>query len=402
MKWETAPISEVCRGIFDGPHATPAVSENGAIFLGISNITADGHLNLDTPRYISEADFPKWTKRVTPQAGDIVFSYEATLNLYAIIPEGFHGCLGRRMALIRPNEEKIDGKFLYYYFFSDGWRRVISENTVVGATVDRIPLIRFPDFPVSYPPMEEQKAIAAMLSDYDRLIENNQKQIKLLEEAAQRLYKEWFVDLRFPGYENTKIVDGVPEGWSRKSFSEVVTVMSGGTPKTDVKDYYAGTIPFYTPKDSDGSFFAFNTVNHISQLGLKNCNSQYYPAGTVIITARGTVGKTAILAVPMAMNQSCYALKCDSLHSPYYLFFALNKEVDRLRVMANGGVFNTIIVKTFDHISIFIPTSAVLELFNLTVSPIMEQIKTKMKQNTSLKEARDRLLPKLMNGELEV
>ena len=318
------------------------------------------------------------------------------------LEEGFHGCLGRRMALIRPNEEKIDGKFLYYYFFSDGWRRVISENTVVGATVDRIPLIRFPDFPVSYPPMEEQKAIAAMLSDYDRLIENNQKQIKLLEEAAQRLYKEWFVDLRFPGYENTKIVDGVPEGWSRKSFSEVVTVMSGGTPKTDVKDYYAGTIPFYTPKDSDGSFFAFNTVNHISQLGLKNCNSQYYPAGTVIITARGTVGKTAILAVPMAMNQSCYALKCDSLHSPYYLFFALNKEVDRLRVMANGGVFNTIIVKTFDHISIFIPTSAVLELFNLTVSPIMEQIKTKMKQNTSLKEARDRLLPKLMNGELEV
>lgn len=297
-------------------------------------------------------------------------------------------------------DPKIANYQFVYYALANSYDKLVALKNGGAQPNLNAQIIR--GFKIQLPSIEQQNRIVDILSSYDDLIENNQKQIALLEEAAQRLYKEWFVDLRFPGYENTKIVDGVPEGWSRKPFSEVVTVMSGGTPKTDVKDYYAGTIPFYTPKDSDGSFFAFNTVNHISQLGLKNCNSQYYPAGTVIITARGTVGKTAILAVPMAMNQSCYALKCDSLHSPYYLFFALNKEVDRLRVMANGGVFNTIIVKTFDHISIFIPTSAVLELFNLTVSPIMEQIKTKMKQNTSLKEARDRLLPKLMNGELEV
>lgn len=297
-------------------------------------------------------------------------------------------------------DPKIANYQFVYYALANSYDKLVALKNGGAQPNLNAQIIR--GFKIQLPSIEQQNRIVDILSSYDDLIENNQKQIALLEEAAQRLYKEWFVDLRFPGYENTKIVDGVPEGWSRKPFSEVVTVMSGGTPKTDVKDYYAGTIPFYTPKDSDGSFFAFNTVNHISQLGLKNCNSQYYPAGTVIITARGTVGKTVILAVPMAMNQSCYALKCDSLHSPYYLFFALNKEVDRLRVMANGGVFNTIIVKTFDHISIFIPTSAVLELFNLTVSPIMEQIKTKMKQNTSLKEARDRLLPKLMNGELEV
>lgn len=297
-------------------------------------------------------------------------------------------------------DPKIANYQFVYYALANSYDKLVALKNGGAQPNLNAQIIR--GFKIQLPSIEQQNRIVDILSSYDDLIENNQKQIALLEEAAQCLYKEWFVDLQFPGYENTKIVDGVPEGWSRKPFSEVVTVMSGGTPKTDVKDYYAGTIPFYTPKDSDGSFFAFNTVNHISQLGLKNCNSQYYPAGTVIITARGTVGKTAILAVPMAMNQSCYALKCDSLHSPYYLFFALNKEVDRLRVMANGGVFNTIIVKTFDHISIFIPTSAVLELFNLTVSPIMEQIKTKMKQNTSLKEARDRLLPKLMNGELEV
>ena len=215
MSWAKTAIKNICMGIYDGPHATPPVARDGAIFLGISNITPDGHLDLSNSKYISEEDFPKWTKRVTPQAGDIVFSYEATLNLYAIIPEGFRGCLGRRMALIRPDEEKVLGKFLYYYFFSDEWRGTIAENTVIGATVDRIPLIRFPDFPVSFPIPEKQRAIANILSNYDNLIENNQKQIKLLEETAQRLYKEWFVDLRFPGYETTPVLDGVPEGWRR-------------------------------------------------------------------------------------------------------------------------------------------------------------------------------------------
>ena len=178
--------------------------------------------------------------------------------------------------------------------------------------------------------------------------------------------------------------------------------MSGGTPKTDVKEFYNGNIPFYTPKDSDDSFFAFDTITHISQSGLDNCNSQLYPVNTVIITARGTVGKTTILAVPMAMNQSCYALKCDELNSPYYLFFSLKNEVAALKKMANGGVFNTIIVKTFDSIYLIVPTQDVLNMFEALVSPIMEQIKAKARQNIMLAEARDRLLPKLMSGEIEL
>lgn len=187
-----------------------------------------------------------------------------------------------------------------------------------------------------------------------------------------------------------------------RKFSDVVSIMSGGTPKTDNKEYYDGIIPFYTPKDSDGAFFAFDTITHISQSGMEHCNSQLYPAGTVIITARGTVGKTTILAVPMAMNQSCYALKCDDLNSPYYLFFALNREVEKLKTMANGGVFNTIIVKTFEQISLMVPPKDVLESFEVVVSPFMEQIKSRMRQIELLRETRDRLLPKLMNGEIEV
>ena len=400
MKWEKVAIKDICTGIYDGPHATPPLSDTGAIFLGISNFK-NGRLDFSDIRYISEDDLPKWTKRVIPQKNDIVFSYEATLNLYAIIPEGFRGCLGRRMALLRVDETKADYKFLYYYFYSDAWRATVNENIVLGATVDRIPLIKFPDFPVELPPLETQHRIADILSAYDDLIENNQKQIKLLEEAAQRLYKEWFVDLRFPGHENTKIVDGVPEGWSIYPFSSKVDIMSGGTPKTSIPDYYNGKIPFYTPKDNDGAFFAYKTQMNITEGGLKNCNSRLYPPKTVIITARGTVGKTTILAVPMAMNQSCYALKMKENDAPYYLFFALNNEIKALQTMANGGVFNTIIGKTFDSINIQIPKNPLIYGFEETVRPFMEQIKNKLQANLKLVEARDRLLPKLMNGEVE-
>ena len=298
-----------------------------------------------------------------------------------------------------PYERIADVRFVKYCFdiLQQNCKKISQGAAQDNLSWEKLSTILFPA-----PPIEVQTKIADILSTYDNLIENNQKQIKLLEEAAQRLYKEWFVDLLFPGHENTKITDGVPEGWRKYKFSDTTSIMGGGTPKTDVKEFYNGNIPFYTPKDSDDSFFAFDTITHISQSGLDNCNSQLYPVNTIIITARGTVGKTTILAVPMAMNQSCYALKCDELNSPYYLFFSLKNEVAALKTMSNGGVFNTIIVKTFDSICLIAPTQDVLNMFEASVSPIMEQIKTKARQNIILTEARDRLLPKLMSGEIEL
>ena len=172
--WRKIPIGTVCKGIYDGPHATPAPSDTGAIFLGISNFSK-GQLDFSDIRYISEEDFPKWTKRVTPQPGDIVFSYEATLNLYAIIPDGFRGCLGRRMALMRPNAEKVDYRFLYFYMYSPAWRAEIEKNKVNGSTVDRIPLVRFPQFIIELPDLPIQRQIAVILSSIDNKIQNNQK-----------------------------------------------------------------------------------------------------------------------------------------------------------------------------------------------------------------------------------
>lgn len=152
--WRRGPISELYAGLYDGPHATPKPSTEGPVFLGIGNLTESGHLDLSAVRHIAEEEFSKWTKRVTPQPGDIVFTYEATLNRYAIIPRGFHGCLGRRLALIRVDPRRSSSLFLYCSFFSSDWRTIIAQNTLSGATVDRIPLSKLPRFPVNIPPQE--------------------------------------------------------------------------------------------------------------------------------------------------------------------------------------------------------------------------------------------------------
>lgn len=394
MKWKRAKISEVCQGIYDGPHATPSVSEEGAVFLGISNITPDGHLDLSSPKYIGEKDLPKWTKRVTPQEGDIVFSYEATLNLYAIIPKGFRGCLGRRMALIRPDEEKVLGKFLYYYFFSDEWRGMIAENTVIGATVDRIPLIRFPNFPVSFPPVEKQRLIMSVLSAYDDLIENNLKQIKLLEEAAQRLYKEWFVDLRFPGHENTKITDGIPEGWKIQTLSQIADVVMGQSPKSEFYNQNGQGLPFHQGVGSYGTRFVVDKIYSTSFTRIAE-------AGSILFSVRAPVGRLNLTRNRVVIGRGLAAIN-HRLGKQSYLFYLLKEHFFKDDVIGNGAIFASISKDELLAQQFTIPVSNLIEQFNVIVSDMDGRIAELAEQVTLLIEARDRLLPKLMSGEIEV
>lgn len=399
MSWKTIRADEFCESVRDGTHDTPKPTETGYKLVTGKHVK-NGQIDPSDAYYISEKDYKKINERSLVEQWDVLMSMIGTVGEVAVVKDHPNYAI-KNVALFKCGGSELKGKWLAYYLRSFDAQGHMSGNQK-GSSQQFLSLNQLRSLPIPITDERYMQRVIDILSAYDELIENNQKQIKLLEEAAQRLYKEWFVDLRFPGHETTPIVDGVPEGWEVCKFSEIASIMSGGTPKTEVKEYYEGDIPFYTPKDSDGSFFVFDTITHISEAGLEHCNSQYYPEGTVIITARGTVGKTTILAVPMAMNQSCYALKCDELNSPYYLFFSLNKEVDSLKTMANGGVFNTIIVKTFDSISLTSPTQKVLSAFNAVVSSIMQQIKAKMKQNIHLAEARDRLLPKLMSGEIEV
>jgi len=381
MKWEKVAIKSVCKGIYDGPHATPPVSDTGAIFLGISNFS-NGRLDLSDIRFISENDLPRWTKRVTPQASDIVFSYEATLNLYAVIPDGFRGCLGRRMALIRVDEKKVYYKFLYYYFYSDAWRVVIQENTVLGATVDRIPLVKFPDFLIDLPPLVTQHRIADILSAYDKLIENNQKQIKLLEEASQCLYKEWFVDLRFPGYEDVKIVDGVPEGWKKVGLAKIAPIVTGK------KDANFGI---------DSGKYLFFTC---AQEPIK-APSYSFDCDAVILAGNGDFN-VKLYRGQFEAYQRTYVFSPYNSDNLYLLYYAVKDSMRQLFQGASGSTIKFLTKRMLEEIRVFVPDEDILIRFNQNCESFQKKIEVLKLEISLAQEACHRLLPKLMSGEIEV
>ena len=177
---------------------------------------------------------------------------------------------------------------------------------------------------VSVPPLSEQRRIAGILSAYDELMENSQRRIRILEEMARARYREWFVHFRFPGHEKiprvASLLGDIPRGWDVMAFTEIADVLSGGTPKTEIAEFWNGEIPIFTPRDAPDCFYVRDTDKHVTELGLAKCASELYPPDTVFITARGTVGKVALPSVPMAMNQSCYALRGKSGIPQRFLF----------------------------------------------------------------------------------
>jgi type I restriction enzyme S subunit len=399
-EWKTVPIKELYEGLYDGPHATPKPSEAGPVFLGIKNVTDDGCLDLTDIRHIAEEEFSKWTRRVKPRPGDLVFTYEATLNRYAVISEGFRGCLGRRMALIRPDPLKADVRFLLYYFFTDAWRAVIKNNMLTGATVDRIPLTTFPEFPVSVPPLPVQRRIAGILSAYDELIENSQRRIRILEQMARSLYREWFVYFRFPGHEKIKRVNSplgqVPEGWEVKKLRDVAEVNRAqinarNAPNElhyiDIASVSPGqvdTITTYAFADAPGR------ARRIVQQGdvLWSCvrpNRRSY--AQVMHPEPNTIASTGF-AVLTATDV------------PFtFLYFATTTDdfVAYLTNNATGAAYPAVTATTFEKACLLIPPAPLLKKFGDATLPMAERIHTLHLQIQNLRRTRDLLLPRLLS-----
>jgi type I restriction enzyme S subunit len=259
---------------------------------------------------------------------------------------------------------------------------------------------------VNVPPLPIQRRIAGILSAYDELIENSQRRIKILEAMARALYREWFVHFRFPGHESVPRVPSplgeIPQGWEVKPFTDAADVLSGGTPKTDVADYWDGDIPFFTPRDAPGCFYVNDCEKHVTDLGLSKCASSLYPPDTVFITARGTVGKVALPSVPMAMNQSCYALHGKLGISQRYLFLLTLQQVDYLKTNTGGATFDTIVVDTFRRMQIVKPPHVVIADFAKEVDAMFEEVNTLQRQIQTLRRTRDLLLPRLLSGQIDL
>lgn len=284
------------------------------------------------------------------------------------------------------------------YFLRNVLRNYQSDKAAVPG-VDRNVLHQLE---VRVPERKKQEAITGVLSAYDDLIENNTRRIELLEQATRLLYEEWFVRLRFPGREHTRLQDGLPQGWVRTTAYEAMDILSGGTPSTQNAAFWNGDIPFFTPKDAPGVSYAIDTEKHITDLGLANCHSRLYPKDTLFISARGTVGKLALAQRPMAMNQSCYALVAKQGLSQRFLYLALLSSIEQFRSRAVGSVFDAIIIDTFKLIPLVRPELRLVLALDEIVQPMFRQVETLLRANQKLSHARDLLLPRLMSGEIAV
>lgn len=387
-EWKKVPIESLCIGIYDGPHATPPRSDAGGVFLGISNFS-NGRLDLSNIRYISEDDLPKWTKRVTPKAHDIVFSYEATLNLYAIIPEGFYGCLGRRMALVRPDESKVDYRFLYYYMYSSQWREEIERHKVNGSTVDRIPLISFPSFTVNLPSMATQKYIAEVLSVLDDKIKHNNKINDNLYEMVNAYYTSLF----------------------KESDCEMTTVgnyaeriYSGGTPMTSNAAYWNGTFGWFSSGETRNRF-VISTEKTITQAGIDNSSTKLATKYDIVMASAGqgfTRGQTSMLLIDTYVNQSVIVIKSEKNILPY-LFWNLANRYDELRAISDSSsIRGSLTTKMIAAFEIPLANEQSLQAFADFAWSVIPQIENNLLENERLTALRDSLLPKLMSGEIDV
>lgn len=404
MKAGAQPIKDYALGIYDGPHATPQEASEGAVFLGIKNITDDGRLDFSEIRHVSEVDLPRWTRRVLPSPGDVVFTYEATLHRYAVIPEGFRGCLGRRVALIRPNPEKANSRFLLYYFLSHEWRKVVEGNVISGATVDRIPLERFPDFSVCLPTLPVQEKIVNVLSAYDDLIENNRRRIALLEESARLLFREWFVHLRFPGHEHTHIVNGRPDGWARKALAEVADFRLGkmldqNKNKGELMPYLANVNVRWGQFDLDNLREMRFEDHELETVGLRY--------GDIVMCEGGEPGRCALWKeqLPrMMIQKAIHRIRAHPEVSNLFLYYCLRYkgQSGQLASLFTGSTIKHLPREKLALVQVDIPSVPLMMLFDEQVDLLEKQSALLEAAIKRASQARDLLLPRMMSGEITV
>lgn len=295
-----------------------------------------------------------------------------------------------------------DPVFWTYHFKNMAFRRAMS-GTAIGANIQNLSQGRLAVYETMVPDIEGQKRIANILFAYDNLIENSKKQIKLLEEAAQRLYKEWFVDLRFLGYEDVEIIDGVPEGWKYRLVSEFGEVITGKTPSTSKSEYYGGEIPFVTIPDMHEKVFPLTTEKKLTRVGADTQKNKYLPANTVIVSCIATVGLVNITVEPCQTNQQINSVILSNEGDLYY-FYETMKRIKALLdgVGSNGATMINVNKTKFGNIKVLYPTVDLLNKYNKFSKPIFEKILALSKEIIMAEQARDCLLPKLMNGEIEV
>lgn len=391
MKRETYKLKQLCFEIVDCVNKTAPTSDAPTPYkmLRTSDIR-EGKINLENLNCVTKEVYEKWTRRGKLQKGDVIFTREAPLGEAGLVREEKNYFLGQRLVLFRANDKICDGRFLMYsLLWHDNKQAIISKG--VGSTVAHLRVPECENIEIKAPDLDIQHRIADILSAYDDLIENNQKQIKLLEEAAQRLYKEWFVDLHFPGHENTKIVDGVPEGWKKERLVDIAEIQYGYAFDGTLFNADKNGTPIIRIRNIPQAETMDYTTEHVSE-------NYLVQNGEIIVGMDGEFHINAWAGNTAYLVQRVCCIRPKNTEIKGWLLQAIYEPIKFFERTVVGATVAHLGKKHLD--SIYLLTSP--EGFYKPFMILFDKRLLLENQNRKLREARDRLLPKLMSGEVEV
>jgi type I restriction enzyme, S subunit len=420
VKTDYLKIRDFCE-VFDGPHATPTKTKEGPYYLSISSLE-NGKIDLTKSAHISEKEFVRWTKRVTPQKGDLLFSYETRLGEAALMPDGIKACLGRRMGILRPDPQKVLPEYLLYSYLSPEFQGVIISNTITGATVDRLSLTDMPNFEMRIPAISEQKEIAAILSALDAKIELNNLINAELEGMAKLLYDYWFVQHDFPisaaqaaalgkphltgkPYRssglpmtyNPQLKREIPKGWEVGSLLDIATFTNGIACQKypQLSEAFLRVIKIKEMRDgfSDNSERVTPDVPEKVIVHDGDILFSWSASLEVMIWSGGTG----------ALNQHIFKVTSEN-YPRSICYFALQGCLQHFKMMADlrKTTMGHITREHLEQSRIAIPPKETADNFESIAQPIFNQIINNHQQNQELAQLRDWLLPMLMNGQVSV
>lgn len=409
MSLNVEKIGNVCN-VGDGAHASIKRTPNGIPYYTSKNFKIEG-IDLSKLDYISEEDFKKHfrinSSAITkPIKNDILLSIIGSIGAPYLVKDEEDFGLSSSVSILRPNLSKIEPSFLYYWIKSDNFQNAVHQIKS-GVAQSFLSLSMIKQLPVIYPKsLQIQRRIVNILSSYDDLLENNIKRIKLLEETAQNIYKEWFVNFRFPNYEHTEFDEesGLPKGWEMKKMFEIMKISGGGTPSTKIQNYWDGEVLWFSPTDlgKNSSLILLDSSKKITSEGLSKSSAKLLPPMTILMSSRATIGLFGMINKECSTNQGFINIIPNEIIYRYFILHNLIYRKGEIIGKASGTTFKEISKGVFNNMDIIKPKSNIVnDFFNLCES-IFKQVENIEIQNQKLKEARDILLPRLMNRTIEV
>lgn len=388
MSYETYRVADLIDEIAMGPFGSnikvSCFVDSGVPVLNGSNLEGFS-LSEKAFRYVTEEKADSLNK-ANAHRGDIVITHRGTLGQIVFIPKDSRYdryVISQSQFRVRCNDKVLPEYLVYYFHTPIGQYKLLSNASQVGVPALARPSSTFQQIEVTLPELSIQKRVVEIITTIQRKIENNQELNDNLEQQAAALFSSLY------NRSNTEV-----------RYTDLIQILGGGTPKTGETAYWNGNIAFFTPKDV-GTPYTFITEKTITEEGLSHCNSRLYPVNTVFVTARGTVGKVGLSGIPMAMNQSCYALVGKETHQLLVYFYTL-KAVDRLKHKASGAVFDAITTRDFDSEQIMKLSDDDAKAFLCVAEPMFQEMLNNSIENLRLSTLRDFLLPKLMSGEIDV